>query len=164
MSFKGIFARILCLAVLSFAMAARADLYKVGDSLAGFKAMDKKGGTFTFTPGDATKAVIFDTPVEGGPPDGLQQADWFEQHHSLLVVNISGFGMFKRRIARSRAEAKPFTLVIVEDKDVAARFPMKDGKMTVLWVDAKGVITGIDYAARGKELEDLLNSKNGGGK
>jgi hypothetical protein len=73
---------------------------------------------------------------------------------------LSEFSGWKRRIARSRLESKPFRILAVNDKDVAARFPRQKKKFTVLLLDDKRAITEIRYAAPGKELQEMLSGGN----
>lgn len=149
---------ILSLACAAVAFAAPADLYKAGDTFVGFTAVDQHGTAFTFKPGSA-KFVVFDTPGEGGPAESPQDPNWFEKHQALMVVNLTELSALKRRVARSRMESKPFRLLVVDDKNVAAKFPRQKEKFTVLLVDEQGKITDIRYAAPGKELLTLLTGE-----
>jgi hypothetical protein len=146
---------IVALSLAFVTLAANADPYKAGDSFIGFKAADQHGVAFTFKPG-ITKFVIFDTPGESGTSVSPQSPDWFEQHHAILVINVTELSTFKRRIAQSRMEAKPFRLLVVDDKTVAARFPQQKAKFTVLLLDDAGKVTEIRFVAPGKELQSLL--------
>jgi len=146
---------IISLIFMVFALAAQADAYKSGDSFVGFKAADQHGTPFTFKPG-SIRFVIFDTP-EGEASESPQDPKWFEKHHALMVINLTELSAFKRRIARSRAESKPFSLLLVEDKDVAAKFPRQKEKFTVLLVDEQGKITDVKFVTPGKELQALLS-------
>jgi hypothetical protein len=144
------------LALLAFYCPAQADPYKVGDSFTRFQAPDQHGVLFKFKAGE-TKFVLFDDPGESGPPDAPKEPDWFTEHHALLIVNISDLSFIKRDIARSRLEAKPFRVLVMADKSGAAKFPVEGGKITVLALDKKGVITAIRYGAPGKEVQALLS-------
>jgi len=155
-------ARLGCigfLCLLAFCCPANADPYKVGDSFVKFSAPDQHGILFKFNPGDA-KFVLFDTPVEGAQPATPEDPNWFTEHHALLIVNISDLSFIKRDVARSRLEAKPFRALVVSGKSEAAKFPAQAGKITVLTLNNKGVITAIQYAAPGKELQALLTGNN----
>jgi hypothetical protein len=82
--------------------------------------------------------------------------DWFAKNQALLVINISQFSSIKRKIAKSRMKSKPFKMLIVEDKAVAAKFPTEKGKFTVVELDDKGTITAIKFAAPGPELKEVV--------
>lgn len=148
--------RLLGLMLLAVSLTATAEAYRAGDSLVGFKATDQHGAAFAFKAGD-TRFVIFDTPGEGVVSESPQDPKWFEKHHALMVVNLTELSAFKRKIARSRAESKAFQILLVEDKDVAAKFPRQKEKFTVLLVDDQGKITQIRYVTPGKELQALLS-------
>lgn len=140
---------------LAITAAARSEVYRVGDLLELPQGVDQHSQPFVVKAGDY-RAVIFDTPGEGGDAEPPKDPKWFDDHHALLLVNISEFSAFKKRMARGRMESKPFRILVVEDPEAAARFPRQKGKFTVLRLDDKGVITGILYAAPGKELQDLF--------
>src|SRR5690349_3542941 len=135
---------LLGLVLFALSWTATAAVYKAGDSLIGFKAADQHGAAFTFKAGD-TRFVMFHTPGEGAASESPQDPKWFEKHHALMVVNLTELSTFKRRIARSRAEAKAFQILLVDDKDAAAKFPRQKEKFTVLLVDDQGKITDIRY-------------------
>ncbi|MGH8172279.1 MAG: hypothetical protein ACREPX_03985 [Rhodanobacteraceae bacterium] len=132
-----------------------ADTYKVGDSFVGFSAADQHGAVNTFKPGDA-KVILFDTPSDGGESQHPQDPQWFAKNHALLLINISDFAPFKRRIAASRMESKPFKMLIVDDKAIAGKFPVQTGKFTVLTLDAGGKITSVAFAAPGPDLQKMV--------
>jgi hypothetical protein len=146
---------VFALSVASFSLASKADVYRTGDSLVGFSAPDQHGETVTFKAGDA-KFILFDTPGESGESQQPKDPDWFAKNRALLVVNISELSMIKRKIARSRMKAKPFRMVVLDEKDKAERFPLQKGKFTVLMLDDKGSITDVKFAAPGRELQELV--------
>lgn len=155
---QSLLASAFCATLLLIGVASGADGYETGRSVVGFQADDQHGTHFTFKPGDA-RYVIFDTP-DGRSTESPSDPDWFEKHQALLVVNLSEFSGLKRRIARSRVESKPFRILVVLDKKIAARFPRQKEKLTVLVVDEKGIISDIRYPAPGKELHELLTGGN----
>jgi len=142
-----------CISLLTVDSAAQ--VYKVGDSFVGFAAPDNQGMKVTFKAGDA-RFILLDSPGEHNEPQNPQDPDWFKKNHALLLVNISDFSALKRKIARSRMKAKPFQILVVEDKTAAARFPRQKGKFTVLLLDQKGIVTGIKFATAGPELKQLV--------
>jgi hypothetical protein len=134
--------------------AAFADTYRIGDSFVGFSAPDQHGAVSTFRAGDA-RTILFDTP-DGGDSPAPSDPEWFAKNHALLLVNVSGFSPFKRRMAASRMESKPFRMLVVGDPAVAGRFPVQAGKFTVLKLDASGKITEISYAAPGADVKKAV--------
>lgn len=132
-----------------------AEPYQVGDVFQPPPGSDQHGKAFEVKSGDF-RAVLFDTPGESGDAEPPKDPQWFDKNRALLLVNISGFSGFKRRIARGRMESKPFRILVVEDAVAAAKFPRQKGKFTVLRLDEKGAITQIQFAAPGKELQDLF--------
>lgn len=140
--------------------SAEGAAYQQGDSFVGFAGEDQQGTPITFKAGGA-RFVIFETPGEGGSTAQPSDPHWFDEHHVLLLVNISDLNAFKRRIARSRMKSKPFRIVVVDQKDAAARFPRQEGKCTILVLDDQGLISGIRYAVPGKPVQEVIV---GGGK
>jgi hypothetical protein len=152
---RSLFVRAACFALMCGSLTAETGLYKVGDSFVGFTAPNQHGTNVTFKAG-AAKFILFDTPGESGEAVTLKDPGWFAKHRALLLVNISELSSFKARIARSRMAAKPFPLLVVADQSVAGRFPKSKGKFSVLVLDDQGAITGIQFAAPGQELQDLV--------
>ncbi|GEM_PF-2473519 len=147
--------RLLGLLIILCALSSHAELYKVGDSFIGFTATDNRGKTHIFKAGDA-KFIVVDTPTEQGGAEHPDDPDFFSKNHASLLINISGFSYFKRKIARSRMESKPMELQILEEKEAAARFPIEKNKFTVLALDDKGLITAIEFAEPGPRLKKII--------
>ena len=143
---------------VAISLAARADVYKAGDSLIGFSAPDQHGADVTFKAGDA-KVILFDTPAADGTSQPSPEPDWFAKNRVLPVVNISDLSFLKRKVAQTRMAAKTYRLLVVDTKSVAERFPVQQGKFTVLFLNERGVITDIRFAAPGQELRELLINK-----
>jgi hypothetical protein len=146
----------------SISFAARADVYKAGDSFVGFSAPDQHGAAFTFKAADA-RVILFDTPAPNGEPQQSPEPDWFAKNHVLPVVNISALSFIKRNVAQTRMTAKPYRLLVVDNRSIAERFPVQTGKFTVLFLNQGGVITDIRFAAPGQELRELLINKTATG-
>lgn len=146
---------IVALGVGFLPLPVAAEIYKVGDSFVGFAAPDQHGTSVTYEAG-AAKFVLFDTPGESGQARHPQDPDWFAKNHVLLVINISDLSAIKRKAARSRMKSKPFQMLVVEDKEQVARFPLQEGKFTVLVLDDKGTISAIKFAAPGDELKAVV--------
>lgn len=149
---------IMRAAVLGLALVpliAWSDRYKVGDSFVGFAAPDQHGTAATFKAGDA-KFILFDTPGESGESPQPQDPAWFSNHRALPVVNISELSFVKRKVARSRLAAKSFRLLVVDQKNVAEKFPRANGKFSMFVLDDTGNITAIKFAEPGKELQELV--------
>lgn len=142
---------------LLIANSACANPYQAGENFNGFSAVDQHGQSVAFKAGSA-KFVIFDTPGESGSSVQPKDPNWFEDQRALLVVNLSELSTFKCKIARSRLADKPFRALLVEDASVAGKFPQKEKKLTVLSLDDSGKIIAIQFAAPGKELQDLVTA------
>jgi len=156
---------LICTVVVFFAaisFPARADVYKAGDSLIGFSAPDQHGTVVTFGAGDA-RVILFDTPAATGASQPSPDPDRFAKNHVLPVVNISDLSFLKHKIAQTRMAAKTYPLLVVDNQSIAGRFPVQNGKFTLLFLSEQGVITDIRFAAPGKELRELLASKTATG-
>jgi hypothetical protein len=81
----------------------------------------------------------------------------------LPVVNISDLSFLKHKVAQTRMAAKTYPLLVVNNKNIAGRFPVQNGKFTLLFLNEQGVITDIRFAAPEKELRELLASKTATG-
>lgn len=145
---------LFAIALLLLPLPALADTYKVGDSFVGFSAPDQHGAVATFKAGDA-KTILFDTP-DGGDSQTPNDPEWFSKNKALLLINISNFAPFKKRMAASRMESKPFRMLVVGDQAAAGRFPVQTGKFTVLKLDASGKIASIAYATPGAEVKKAV--------
>ena len=143
---------------VAISLAARADVYKAGDSLVGFSAPDQHGTIVTFRAGDA-RVILFDTPAATGASQPSPDPDRFAKNHVLPVVNISDLSFLKHKVAQTRMAAKTYPLLVVDNKSIAGRFPVQNGKFTLLFLSEQGVITNIRFAAPGKELRELLANK-----
>jgi len=128
------------------------------DSFIGFSAPDQHGTVVTFGAGDA-RVILFDTPAATGASQPSPDPDRFAKNHVLPVVNISDLSFLKHKIAQTRMAAKTYTLLVVDNKSIAERFPVQNGKFTLLFLSEQGIITNISFAAPGKELRELLASK-----
>jgi len=149
--------RALGLCLLLAGAVQAAELYKAGGKFDGFSVADQHGNAFTYKPG-ACRFVIFEVAGEAGSSSQPRDPNWFDAHRAVLVVDISGLSSFKRRIARSRMEAKSFRILAVEDADLAGRFPREKDKFTVLTLDDQGLIASVQFASAGKELQDLVET------
>jgi hypothetical protein len=81
----------------------------------------------------------------------------------LPVVNISDLSFLKHKVAQMRMAAKTYPLLVVDNKSIAGRFPVQNGKFTLLFLSEQGVITDIRFGAPGNELRELLASKTATG-
>ena len=152
---------LICTIVVFFvaiSLAARADVYKAGDSLIGFSAPDQHGADVTFRAGDA-RVDPFRYAGGDGASQPSPEPDRFAKNHVLPVVNISDLSFLKHKVAQTRMAAKTYRLLVVDNKSIAERFPVEQGKFTVLFLNEQGVITNIRFAAPGKELRELLINK-----
>ena len=153
---------LICTIVVFFAaisLAARADVYKAGDSLIGFSAPDQHGTVVTFRAGDA-RAILFDTPAATGASQPSPDPDRFAKNHVLPVVNISDLSFLKHKVAQTRMAAKTYPLLVVDNKSIAERFPVEQGKFTVLFLNERGVITDIRFAAPGTRIAGALDQQD----
>lgn len=152
-----LFAVIIAFFSATIPSVSSADTYKVGDSMVGFSAPDQHGTTVTLKAGDA-KFVLFEVPAGNSDSQPAPASDWLTTSHAVLVMNISGFSSLKRKVAHSRLESEPFQILVLDDRDLAAKFPVEKDKFTVLVINEQGVITAIKFAARGPELKAVLSA------
>ena len=116
---------ILAIAFLLLPLTAFADTYKVGDSFVGFSAPDQHGAVTTFKAGDA-RTILFDTP-DGGDSQAPNDPEWFAKNQALLLINVSDFAPFKRRMAafcreRMAAYQIPRLVEISDGEQFGSRF------------------------------------------
>lgn len=144
------------LSCMLVASASIAEMYEAGRDFSGFQAVDQNDVAFAFKPGD-TRIILFDTPGDSAPAEQPQDPAWLTKRRAVLIVNMSDFSFVKRHIALTRLEAKPFRVLVVDDKDVAARFRTVEGKLTAILLDEKGTITEIRFISPGEELLAFLD-------
>jgi hypothetical protein len=151
----------LALLSLSAACAHAADLYKTGDALVPFTVKDQHEQPFTFTPGPRTLIVSFSMSV-GKDANGYfarQPADFLTQNSTLFIANIYGMPAVGRFFALPKMKKYPHRILLGDDENLLTRFPIQDGKLTVLRLDQTAKITAIEFVDAEKQLPTVFTAK-----
>ena len=74
-----------------------------------------------------------------------QPADFLARHETIFLSNIHGMPGIARAFAMPKMRKYPHRILIADGKDFLARYPTQEDQLTVLSLDAAGVITDISF-------------------
>lgn len=152
---------LLALAVLSFGLLRAAEPYKAGDTLDAFSVKDQHERDFTFTPGPAAVIVSFSMGV-GKDANGFfakQPAGFLEQNKTLFIANIYGMPAIGRFFALPKMKKYPHRILLGDDEHLLDRFPVSEGKLTVIRLDPSAKITSVEFVDPEKDLPAVFAAK-----
>jgi hypothetical protein len=131
----------LALAVSLFA----AEPYKVGDRFAAFITKDQHDKPYTYEGGVRTVIVAFDmsTGKAANAWFEKQPADFLARHSAIYVSNIHGMPGIARVFALPKMKKYPHRILLADAEGFLARYPAKEGHLTVVSLDAQGIIAAI---------------------
>ena len=138
-----------------------ADAYKVGDTLASFTVKDQHDQPYTFAPGPRIVLVSFVMGV-GKDANGYfakQPADFLAQHQAVFIANIHGMPGIGRFFALPKMKKYPHRILLGDDEHLLDRYPVQEGKLTVLRLDAAAKITAVAFVDAEKELPSVFASR-----
>lgn len=134
-------------AVLSAATALAAELYKVGDALEPFTTKDQHEKDYTFAPGPRLVIVSFEMS-EGKAANGFfaeKGAAFLDEQKTVFIANIHGMPAVGRLFAMPKMKRYPHRILLADAETFLERYPHEDKKLTVLRLDAAGVVTAIEF-------------------
>lgn len=141
--------------------AFAAQPYKPGDVLTAFTVKDQHEQSYTFTPGPRTLIVSF-TMGDGKDANGYfagQPADFLRQHEALFIADIHGMPAIGRFFALPKMRKYPHRILLGDDEHLLDRYPVQDGKLTLLRLDPQARITAIEFIDAKKDLPAVFASK-----
>lgn len=138
-----------------------ADAYKVGDTLVSFTVKDQHDQPYTFAPGPRIVLVSFVMGV-GKDANGYfakQPADFLAQHQTIFIANIHGMPGIGRFFALPKMKKYPHRILLGDDEHLLDRYPVQEGKLTVVRLDAAAKITAVEFVDAEKELPSVFASR-----
>lgn len=149
------------LLALSAVCAHAADLYKSGDALVPFTVKDQHEREFTFAPGPAVVIVSFSMGVgkDANAYFAAQPADFLDRQKTLFIANIHGMPSIGRFFALPKMKKYPHRILLGDDEHLLDRFPVQEGKLTVLRLDPSAKITAIEFVDAEKGLPAFFAAK-----
>jgi len=148
---------LTCLVVLAFVSAAgsaAAEKYKVGDALDHFTLKDQHEKEFTYT-GGARLVIVAFTMGPGRATNSFlerQPPEFLERQHALFISNIHGMPGIGRAFALPKMKKYPHRILLADAEGLLDRYPTTEDRVTVLELDAKGVIIAIRFIDPAKEM------------
>lgn len=142
--------------------AAPAAMYQVGDTLAPFTTQDQHGQTYRYEPGAARLVVVAFAMKAGKAANAFfekQPAAFLDEHRAIFLSNIHGMPGIARTFALPKMRKYPHRILLADTEDFLARYPQKEGALTVLALDEAGRITSIDQIDAQAGLSSVFRRK-----
>lgn len=132
---------------LLLAAALAAQTYRPGDRFAPFSTKDQHDRAYTYE-GGARRVIVAFEMGSGKAANAFfetQPADFLARHDTIFLSNIHGMPGIARAFAMPKMRKYPHRILIADGKDFLARYPTQEDQLTVLSLDASGVITDISF-------------------
>ena len=136
---------IACLLLLVSVLAAQP--YRPGDRFESFSTKDQHDRAYTYE-GGARRVIVAFEMGSGKSANAFfeqQPADFLARHETIFLSNIHGMPGIARAFAMPKMRKYPHRILIADGKDFLARYPTQEDQLTVLTLDAAGVITDIRF-------------------
>lgn len=132
--------------------------YKVGDTLDAFTVKDQHEKAFTFAPGPKTFLISFEmgTGKKANKWFAEKGAEFLPKQQALFLADIHGMPGVGRVFALPKMKKYPHRILLGDAKDLLARYPKQDDKLTVLHLDADAKITAIEFVDPEKGLDSVF--------
>jgi hypothetical protein len=136
---------IACLLLLVSVLAAQP--YRPGDRFESFSTKDQHDRAYTYE-GGARRVIVAFEMGSGKSANAFfeqQPADFLARNETIFLSNIHGMPGIARAFAMPKMRKYPHRILIADGKDFLARYPTQEDQLTVLTLDAAGVITDIRF-------------------
>ncbi len=136
---------IACLLLLATALAA--EPYRPGDRFEAFSTKDQHDRAYTYE-GGARRVIVAFEMGSGKSANAFfeaQPADFLARHETIFLSNIHGMPGIARAFALPKMRKYPHRILLADGKDFLARYPTQEDQLTVLTLDAAGVIRDIRF-------------------
>jgi len=144
------------------ASAMAADLFRVGSRFEPFSTKDQHDKTFTFKAGE-TRLIVVSFDMTSGKKANTwlakQPAAYLTSRQALLINNIYGMPGIGRMFALPKMKKYPHRILLADADGFLDRYPAVDNKLTVVRLDAAGLITAIDHFDPAKDLSAIFDRK-----
>ncbi|MBB5352548.1 hypothetical protein HNR46_002794 [Haloferula luteola] len=130
-----------------------ADPYKAGETIEVFSAKDQHQKAYTLEPKN-TRYLLVSHDMETGKAankvlDGLG-ADYLPGKKAIYMANIHGMPGIGRMFALPKMRKYAHRIILGDDAELIAHFPQQAGKVTVLKLSGKKIVS-IQYWDPAKE-------------
>ena len=145
---------------LLLAAALAAQTYRLGDRFAPFSTKDQHDRAFTYE-GGARRVIVAFEMGSGKAANAFfeaQPADFLARHETIFLSNIHGMPGIARAFAMPKMRKYPHRILLADGKDFLARYPTQEDQLTVLSLDAAGVITDISFVDPKRGLSAVFGS------
>ena len=133
--------------LLLLAAALAAQPYRPGDRFDAFSTKDQHDRAYTYEGGVRRVIVAFEMG-SGKAANSFfetQPADFLARQETIFLSNIHGMPGIARAFAMPKMRKYPHRILIADGKEFLARYPTQEDQLTVLTLDATGVITDIRF-------------------
>lgn len=121
--------------------------YSVGDTFAAFSTEDQHEQAYTY-PGGARTVVVSFAMGTGKAANAYlekQGAAFLAEHQALYIANIYGMPWIGRIFAMPAMRKYPHRILLADEEHFLDRYPMQEGRLTVLRLDGSDRITAIEF-------------------
>jgi hypothetical protein len=135
-----------------------AELYKTGDTLDTFTVKDQHEKEYTFAPGVRTFVISFEmgSGKKANKWFAEKGADFLPQKQAIFLSDIHGMPGIGRTFALPKMKKYPHRILLGDAKDLLARYPKQDDKLTVFRLDETAHITAIEFVDPEKGLDSIF--------
>lgn len=121
--------------------------YAKGSSITAFKAADQHGKAYVFKKGTRYLLVSFDmsTGKKANKALHAKGAAYLPGKKAVYVANIYGMPGIGRIFALPKMRKYAHTIILADEENLLAPFPTQEGKVTVLKLSSRGVVSQIFY-------------------
>ncbi len=133
--------------------------YEKGSKVAEFKSADQHGKAYTFQKGTRYLMITFDMSTGKKANKVLHEkgAAYLPGKKAVYVANIYGMPGIGRRFALPKMKKYVHPIILADAKGLLDPFPTQKGKVTVLALNTRGVVTAISYwEPKSQKIEDIL--------
>ena len=149
--------RLLLLLSLAGALPA-AEVYKTGDTFAGFSTKDQHDKTYTWA-GEARWVIVsFDmsTAKAANAFFERQPADYLPRREAIFISDIHGMPGIGRAFALPKMKKYPHRILLADAKGFVDRYPKQEDRITILQLDGQGTVQSIRFVDPKKEMAKLF--------
>lgn len=150
---------IFCLTLTAHAELGAGKTYQKGSAVAPFKAADQHGRAYTFQKGTRFLLVSFDMATGKKANKVLHEkgAAYLPGKKAVYVANIYGMPGIGRAFALPKMRKYAHPIVLADAKGLLDRFPSQKGKVTVLSLTPRGVVSKVSYwEPKTEKIESVL--------
>ncbi len=122
-------------------------ILKVGDKMKSFKTTDQHGKAIEVKAGPEHALISFEMAVAKSANKQFEAlgANYLPTSKAIYIASIHGMPKIGRFFAMPKMRKYPHQIILADAEGLLDPFPQKKGHVTVLNLDQKGTIKGIQY-------------------